>query len=273
VLSSINRRGYLWTVGALVAAVSACGSASGHASRSLARTPLGQGVAVKGRVAAASRDPARCGPADDHTLLTRGSVRIYTWGQPKASQRHDAFACDSSTGVTSTLAAQTAIAFPPPAIAVNGTTVAYGEDILTALDNPDALYAETMIQVVSLARARPEAGLLSVFLAVPPTHFQEVKVVSVVVTAAGDAAWIACESSSYHQPDDEQRYRDFETGRAARCQHAGQQTWVLAAGPTTTANATPRIVDSGQKIGPLSLRLHGSRITWTDGGKTRSAAI
>jgi hypothetical protein len=37
--------------------------------------------------------------------------------------------------------------------------------------------------------------------------------------------------------------------------------------------ATPRLLDKGVGIDPESLRLHGTRLTWSNGGRTRSASL
>lgn len=75
-----------------------------------------------------------------------------------------------------------------------------------------------------------------------------VSVGSVVVMANGAVAWIGSEHS-------------IAAGRRGAIE-------VHAAG-----SGGDRVLDSGPGIEPTSLRLHGSRLSWVDGGATRRATL
>jgi hypothetical protein len=78
-----------------------------------------------------------------------------------------------------------------------------------------------------------------------PESFESVRVI--VVKRDGAVAWIAAVSSIGHPSS------LFEVHRGDRQGHA--------------------LLDSGARIVPRSLRLHGSTITWTDAGMPRSATL
>jgi hypothetical protein len=80
-----------------------------------------------------------------------------------------------------------------------------------------------------------------------PESYQSVS--SIVVRRDGAVAWVA---------------------RASSLGGGGQSSLqVLAA----DAGSGARLLDSGAGIAPASLALHGSRLTWKDGGQSRSASL
>ncbi len=78
-----------------------------------------------------------------------------------------------------------------------------------------------------------------------PESFQAVK--SIVAKRNGDVAWISMVSSLLAHLANMEVHRADARGRA--------------------------LLDAGTKIAPGSLRLHGSTVTWREGGRTRSAAL
>jgi hypothetical protein len=66
---------------------------------------------------------------------------------------------------------------------------------------------------------------------------------SLVVTAKGAVAWIATDSS------------------------------IIGHGKRTEVHAKSRMLDSGTRIVPTSLRLHGSTLSWRDGASRRTATL
>jgi hypothetical protein len=70
---------------------------------------------------------------------------------------------------------------------------------------------------------------------------------SVVVMASGTVAWIGSEHSI-----------------------VGHQSAIEVHAAGTGGD---RVLDSGPNVDPASLRLHGSRLSWSDGGATRHATL
>jgi hypothetical protein len=91
----------------------------------------------------------------------------------------------------------------------------------------------------------------------------------------GAVAWISCEQGV------ELPQSDIAVGREARCQRPGTYAWVYREsaaaeqGPPQPDGQyqAPTLLDQGREIAPLSLRLHGSKLTWTNGTQHRSANL
>lgn len=82
---------------------------------------------------------------------------------------------------------------------------------------------------------------------------------SVVAMATGAVAWIGSEHSIVGH-------------RSAIEVHASGASGASGAAGAGGAGGD-RVLDSGPNIEPASLRLHGSRLTWVDGGATRHATL
>ncbi len=78
-------------------------------------------------------------------------------------------------------------------------------------------------------------------------------------------AWIACPGTS--SPSNSQNRQCRRPGPLARVYAADAQY------PQEEDDGRTRLLASGHRIDPSSLRLKGSRLTWRDGGRLRSATL
>jgi hypothetical protein len=137
-----------------------------------------------------------------------------------------------------------------PAVKVVGPVVAWA---VTAPDDPDAPL-RTTIERVDL---RSE-GYVD-FRSVPAADTRIPKVGSLVLRRDGAAAWIAC-------PGKRRSVGEFKK----TCDSPGHPDGVYTLKPQAKS---AKLVARGTRIDPHSLQLRGSRITWTQRGRTRAARL
>jgi len=153
-------------------------------------------------------------------------------------------------------------------VSIAGHVVAYGFD--ATLDNAETDPSVIYVGVVDLAR--PSAA---VFVARPyppgapsgstlPSAVG--KVVRTVGKADGAVAWISCDAGGGRVGF------DLAVGRRARCQRPGRQAWVYSANGRDPLGK-PTLLDDGRGIAPLSLRLEGPTVRWTDRAAERIAPL
>ncbi len=191
-------------------------------------------LAACGSSAAKSAGGAtRCGPASAKTLAGNGRVRVY-------ALRQVVFGCSVARGRSFRLGHVTrALAESRVGpVAVAGDLAAYGlrsfgVDTVSASVVVRRLTDGTQIKELRATRA------------VGAEAFESIG--SVVVNASGAVAWIGSEHSI--------------VGHSSA-------TEVHSAG-----TGGDRVLDSGPNIDAASLRLHGSQLSWVDGGATRHATL
>jgi hypothetical protein len=163
-------------------------------------------------------------------------------------------ACLRATGPGSTInaAGEYEPVMPGPALATAGAWVAaaVGNDT-----DPNLDFMATRIVAIDLADGRTRyvdaAGDGSV-----------AKVLKTIVRADGSVAWSACTID-----EDPPTTR---TGPGSACWAPGHPTWVYVLQPGARA---PRLLDYGRQITGHSLTLADGRLSWTDAGRSRSAAL
>jgi hypothetical protein len=175
----------------------------------------------------------RCGPASAKTLAGDGRVRVYALHQV-------VYGCSAARGRSFRLGhASRAVAEARVGpVAVAGDLAAYG------LQSFGVDTVSTTVVVRRLTDGT-EVKELRATHAVGAEAFQSIG--SIAVLANGAVAWIGSEHSI--------------VGHRSAIE-------VHAAGA-----GGDRVLDSGPNIDPASLRLHGSRLSWVDGGATRHATL
>jgi hypothetical protein len=175
-----------------------------------------------------------CGPAAARTLAADRAGRVYR-------RAGTVYACSSQTGRIVTLGQSTSCLRAPrvSAVALAGTLVAYGSQTCGVDTGAGALLVRRLSdggQLHRLAAVSAPAG---------PESYRSV--VSVVLRPNGSVAWIGSADSVISH-----RTR-FEV-------HA-------------LSGGAERRLDQGTRIEAHSLRLHGSRLMWSDDGQARSATL
>jgi hypothetical protein len=184
----------------------------------------------------------RCGPAGAKTLAANGRVRVYVSGQ-------GVYGCSTARSRTFRLgnvsrSIRESRAGP---VAVAGDLAAYG----LSRFGVDTVRAAVVVRRLTDGK---QLRQLSATRAVGAEAF--VSVGSVVMKANGAVAWIGVEHS-------------IGAGRRSSIEvHAAS-----AQTGTGTRTGGDRVLDSGPAIRPASLRLHGSRLSWVNGGTARHAAL
>jgi len=175
----------------------------------------------------------RCGPASARTLAANGRVRVY-------AQNQVVYGCSVARGRSFRLghAARALSESQVGPVAVAGDLAAYGLRSFGV----DTVSASVVIRRLTDGT---EVKQLRATRAVGAEAFESIG--SVAVLANGAVAWIGSERSI--------------VGHRSAIQ-------VHAAGA-----GGDQVLDSGPNIGPTSLRLHGSRLSWVDGGATRHATL
>jgi hypothetical protein len=217
--------------------LAACGSSaadSGGGSMPAATSSRSTPAATSSRSTAAA-SPARCGPAGARTLAASAVARVYVQGGA-------VYGCSDRTGRTTRLGQSRsciATSRAGPA-AVAGELAGYGLQTCGV----DTGTAEVVVRRLSdgavLRTQNATAGRRG------PESYQSVG--AIVVKSDGAVAWV---------------------GSAASIISHRAQLEVLAG----DARGRTRVLDSGGAITPASLRLRGARLSWTDGGRTRSATL
>jgi hypothetical protein len=174
-----------------------------------------------------------CGPPSATTIAADGRVRVYALHQ-------NFYGCSVEQGRSFRLghAPRAVVESRIGSVAVAGDLAAYavlsiGVDTATASVVVRRLTDDHKLKELLATRA------------VGVEAFQSVG--SVVLMADGSVAWIGLEHS-------------IVASRTAIEVHAA-------------GTGGDRVLDSGPKIDPTSLRLHGSRLTWVDGRVTRHATL
>lgn len=175
----------------------------------------------------------RCGPASAKTLAANGRVRVY-------AQHQVVYGCSVARGRSFRLGhASRALAEARVGpVAVAGDLAAYGLQSFGV----DTVSASVVVRRLTDGT---EIKDLQATRAVGAEAFESIG--SVAVLATGAVAWIGSEHSIVGH-------------RSAIEVH-------------TDGTGGDRVLDSGPNIDPASLRLHGSRLSWVDGGATRHATL
>lgn len=175
----------------------------------------------------------RCGPERAQTLAANGRVRVYV-------ERQIVYGCSVARGRSFRLGHATRALGEPRVgpVAVAGDLAAYGLQSFGV----DTVSASVVVRRLTDGSQVKE---LRATRAVGAESFQSVG--SVAVLADGAVAWIGSEHS---------------------IAGGGNAIEVHAAGAHGD-----RVLDSGPNIEPASLRLHGARLSWVDGGATRHATL
>jgi hypothetical protein len=181
-----------------------------------------------------------CYPKGSKTVLQKDRVRVF-------ERRRVTWACSLTTGRRFELDNELALLFPQPAMAVSGTLLAYGLDVLEATET------YTTVSVVDTARVSDGD-----FAVVAQSDEEPKQIGKVVLSPTGAAAYVACESYG-PAPD------PSECAGARR----GHSVHVVPRG----AKGTDRVVDDKGRIDPRSLRLTGGRVSWRRDGRRRSVAL
>ncbi|MGI8572862.1 MAG: hypothetical protein ACR2L9_09620 [Solirubrobacteraceae bacterium] len=184
--------------------------------------------------AAGAGRTAHCGPAHAPTLVGSRAVRIYL-------VRKTVYGCAGASGKSYRLGKRGFCRLQSCVgqIALAGQTAAY------ELDTFGVDTSSSGVVVKNLANGRVLMNRVAIWNVPGPESFESVS--SIVVKRDGALAWIAKVSSIGHPSALFEVHRD--DGRAHD------------------------LLDSGPGIAPRSLRLHGSTMTWTDAGQTRSATL
>jgi hypothetical protein len=177
---------------------------------------------------------AHCGPATAKTLTANGRARVYQQGA-------NVYGCSASSGRRFRLGASS-ITLDQPRVALVALA---GGDAACALSSHgvDTGSAEVVVRRLTDGRVLHRAPAVSQVSG--PESFSSVT--ALVVTRGGGAAWIGSSSSIATRGHRVEVRRVDARGRA--------------------------MLDSGPGIGLRSLRLRGSRLTWADAGRERSATL
>jgi hypothetical protein len=202
-------------------------------------------VAVAVALAVASPAGAEAAPCPSHgakIVLRKDSVVVYTRGSAT-------FSCSLVNGRRAELADDSlSFIYPPRVMAVRGTLLAF-----VALDQePDDIVAT--VSVIDTSRVRDAYSDT-----VTGADIGYRKVGSLVLTARGSIAWVACPVA-----------RAQRATPAPECVKPGRAAavWSLARGARR-----PRLLDGSGRIDPRSLRLSGGLVSWVRDGRLRSAPL
>jgi hypothetical protein len=151
-------------------------------------------------------------------------------------------------------------AFPPPGMALRGHVLAYAVSIPAEGDFP----AETRLIVIDLRRPAPGGGDFAALVDVRAARRRdELSEIGSLELGAGRAvAWIACPGA-----ESEVDSRDPRPG----CVRPGFYAEVRAV--AARPDAEVRVLGRGRRIHPGSLRVRGSRASWIQNGRRRSARL
>jgi hypothetical protein len=211
------------------------------------------GRAQSGAPAAGS---PRCYPKGSVTLRKSERVRVYR------ARNETTVGCLLASGERTNLDFRPyLVAYPVPAISIAGPLVGFA---LEGQADPNMRDDDTYINVIDLRTGEFPAGFTSKGppFAVSRPNTYDGKVGSVKLKRNGAIAWIACRTRVNPVAD----YGDPRPS----CVRAGafDEVHKLDAGADD-----PKLLDQGRSIDPRSLRRHGSKITWTNDGRRRSATL
>jgi len=216
-------------------------------SRTFGPSPLSP-PAVLRRVPSFVRDapPSACTPSWARVLRrTRTADVIQSKNGP---DRGELYGCLFARGNQVELSAGYEVWFRP-SVAVAGPYAAvagFGCD-------PDDCYA-TQVEVVNL-RNDDSRFTRAARAGVRPAA----QVSALRLRADGGVAWVSCPT----------QFSSDGVDRSCTVPSA-MTKWVYEWGPH---QAQPRLVASGRDVDPRTLRLHGRRVTWQQGGRTQSASV
>jgi hypothetical protein len=205
-------------------------------------------IAAGGGGVRAAEDSPACSPANARTVVENASVRVLRYSKHDPSYGGGAVSCELATGNTIELddPLEGDIMFSRPAIAVAGSTVAYGASVNNA-DGESSTYVRVINARDSYSSAR---------------EFEtQLKVGSVVARERGAVAWISCEVRFDDSPP---------ASRSPECTRTGA---AIDRVYRASGGGRPRLLDKGRNIDPESLKLTGDRLTWRAGGRTRAARL
>jgi hypothetical protein len=204
--------------------------------------------------AAAATGSPRCYPKGSVTLRSTERIRVYE------DRDETKVGCVLATGRRTDLDFRPyLVAYPVPAISIAGHVVAFA---LEGQADPNMRDDDTHVFVRDLRTGEPPPEFTSEGAPFAVSHPRKYdgQVGSVKLKRNGAVAWIACRTRI--NPD----YGDPRPG----CVRAGafDEVHKLDAGEDD-----PELLDKGRLIDPRSLRRRGSRITWTNHGRRRSATL
>lgn len=179
--------------------------------------------------------PAQCGPARAHSLAINSRVRVYTSGS-------FVYGCSVRTHRTTRLGRSdrcVAASRAGPA-ALAGELTGYGLQQCGVDTGTGEVIVRRLSDGRVLRTLEATQGQLR------PESYQTV--LSIVVKPDGAVAW---------------------TARMSSLGGGHPQLQVLAA----NAGSSTRLLDSGDGVAPASLTLHGSRLTWKNGGQIRASTL
>ncbi|MDQ6776084.1 MAG: hypothetical protein M3071_07670 [Actinomycetota bacterium] len=179
---------------------------------------------------------ASCLPQGALTLAADRTAQVFSW-------HGSVYGCLDATGARQKLGGAAVCNLPPGHVApvrLVGAIVAYG------LEHCGVDTGSSTLVVRNLASARRPENLTAGTLRLGPETF--VLVQSLVLRGDGAVGWIAVDESLVRT-----RRSTYEVHRFT--------------------GAKSSLLDSGTGIDPSSLRLVGSRMTWRDGTKARSASL
>jgi hypothetical protein len=197
--------------------------------------------ATGGRPGGAGSGPAThaagaspCGPRRAHTLAAGRLARVYSLGG-------SVLGCSAHGRRSYRLGSASRSIAEGRA----GPAAVAGEDVAYGLTTYGVDTASTVVIVRDLRDGARLRSLPATTAPLRPESFQSVT--AIAVKADGAVAWI------------------------------GQAGSVISGKPTTEVHGAdrrgPALLDAGAGIAPRSLRLRGSTLSWTDGGRTRRAAL
>lgn len=200
-----------------------------------------------------------CTPRGSVTLARTKQSRVY---RRVANREASVYGCVFRRRLSVALTAPRedgSLLFPPPALRLRGTVVAYAYSIL-GYDEPGA----TLVRVedLRLLNDDPNQGTgLSLVDAGLPGDEALTTVFSLVMSRHGAIAWTGCRPSI----DADGR------NRVDPCRAPGRTTRFVMALPRK-GHKTRRL-DAGRAIDPRSLRLRDTHLTWTNRGRAKEAAL
>ena len=195
-----------------------------------------------------------CVRAGSVTVASNSKIRVFKRRRetrPRGTRVESTYACLRSTGKTIRLdrpRGDEGYSYPPPALAVRGTQIAYAIDMV---GDPVAGGDSTEVQVRDFGSAPSRPLRLR--------QYSDERVGSVRVSTRGGVTWIACQDDGL-----------YEGTPRPGCVRAGARDSVYKR--DSSADHAVEL-DHGRSIDPRSLRLQAGTITWTSGGRTRSAPL
>ena len=220
---------------------------------------LGLGWISSGGVSASKDRAERCRPKGSITILQNRVGRVFA-DEPVAPSEdrklYTTYQCAFDTGRVIEVddPFEDVFAYRPPAMDLAGRLLAYAIDS-NSIDGP----SNTSIIVRDLSQGpRFDDTVLDVSAKTSETQLAP-KIGSLVANPGGGVAWISCPQAPR-----------VDGTRGPTCLRPGHPDHVFKVDSGTKRR---RLLSSGSDIDPGSLRLRGSRLTWRQGGRTRSATL